>query len=187
MVDFVIELLWALLLVTAPIFIFSLALVWWALQKGNLKEGLDGKALRRELNAMTKKGKKKGADKEVSEHKKGDIIQNKWAKFGGGFYGVVAFFTYLVIEIRDIFTTIMNIGGLLDFIRHLDIGVIIGMFISALTNFIAAMAWPWFWMKRLDTPHTWVWFALAYAGYWLGIYTAQRLYQRHGVIRKISP
>ena len=52
------------------------------------------KALQAELKTLSK-------DKE-NRVKKGDPIHNKWMKFGGGFYGVVAMLTLLVIEWSDI-------------------------------------------------------------------------------------
>ena len=42
-------------------------------------------------------------------------LQKKWAKFGGGFYGIVAFFTYIVVEVIEIITTISNLAVLLIF------------------------------------------------------------------------
>jgi len=107
-----------------------------------------------------------------------DLIQKKWAKFGGGFYGIVAFFTYLVVEIREVANVIINIGGLWEFIKHLDIGVIIELLINAFINFITAMVWPLYWMKRIDTNQVWMFFVAAYGGYVLGLKLAQQLNQR---------
>jgi hypothetical protein len=52
------------------------------------------------------------------------------------------------------------------------------MFIEALTNFITAMVWPMYWLKRIDTDQTWVWFVVAYVGYWVGLKAAHVLIQR---------
>ena len=177
---FLIEVFWALLMAGVPIAVFTLALVWWALQGGHFQESLDPRALEREMQAMGKKNKKDKKDKKeatqspVSQHP----LQKKWGKFGGGFYGIVAFFTYIVIEVLDITTTIMNFGGFIDFLKQLDIGLIISMFIEALTNFISAMIWPVYWMDRIETDQKWVWFVVAYGGYWLGLRMAQTLFQR---------
>ena len=160
-----------------PIAVFTLALVWWALQGGHFQESLDAKALEREMKAMGKKLKKDKKDKTenpVSQHP----LQKKWGKFGGGFYGIVAFFTYIVVEVLDITTTIMNFGGFIGFLKQLDIGVIISMFVEALTNFISAMVWPVYWMDRIETDQKWVWFVVAYGGYWLGLRIAQSMFQR---------
>lgn len=167
----VIEAIWALLLVGVPIGLFTLVIVWWAMRNGHFLEAKDGRGLKRELKAMSK-GKKE------SKKEPRDLLHKKWAKFGGGFYGVVAFFTYIVIEVTEISTMIINLGGLWGFIKQLDINAISRIFIEAITNFISAMVWPLYWMKRIDTDQTWLWFVAAYMGYWLGLVAAQQLNQR---------
>ena len=89
--DFLIEVIWALGLVGVPIALFTLAMVWWALQRGHFKETLDTRALGREIKALSRNNKKdKKNKKEVSANQ--HPVQKKWARFGGGFYGIVAFF-----------------------------------------------------------------------------------------------
>lgn len=171
---FLIEVFWALLMAGVPIAVFTLALVWWSLHGGHFKETLDSKALEREMQALGKKNKKGKTENPVSQHP----LQKKWAKFGGGFYGIVAFFTYIVVEVLDITSTIMNFGGFIDFLGQLNINVIIGMLVDALTNFITAMVWPVYWIDRIETHQKWIWFAVAYGGYWVGLRTAQTMFQR---------
>jgi hypothetical protein len=113
------------------------------------------------------------------ENDKRDLIQKKWAKFGGGFYGIVAFFTYVVIELTEIATMIINFGGFWSFIKSLNIGLIINIFIEAFMNFITAMVWPVYWINRIDTQQTWLWFIAAYVGYLFGLKLAGQLNQRH--------
>jgi hypothetical protein len=172
-VDLIIEAFWALALVGIPITLFTLAVVWWGMRNGHFLATNDGKELRRELKAFSKSKAKTKTEKDNRS-----LVHKNWARFGGGFYGIVAFFTYIVIEITEISTMIINLGGLWAFIQQLDIGFIIEIFIEALTNFIAAMVWPLYWMQRIDTSQTWLWFIAAYAGYWLGLRIAQDLNQR---------
>ena len=172
--EFLIEVFWALLMVGVPIAAFTLAIVWWALQRGLFQESLDTRALQREIKAMSRKNKKNPAEDSGVQHP----VQKKWAKFGGGFYGIVAFFTYIVVEVLEISTMIINYGGFIAFLKQLDFGDIISIFIEAITNFITAMIWPMYWMDRIDTDQTWIWFVVAYAGYWAGLKTAQVLIQR---------
>ena len=174
---FVVEVIWALLLVGAPVGVFTLALVWWALQRGYLKESNDTSALRHELKAMSRSGKK-SRKKATDDDKVLHPLQKKWAKFGGGFYGIVAFFTYIVIELREIITTVTQLGGFFDFIRQLGPDLIIRMFIQAILNFVAAMTWPFYWLQRIETGQVWVWFLMAYAGYWAGLKLAQKFFMR---------
>jgi len=177
-VGFLIEVFWAMLMVGAPIAVFTLALVYWALLRGSFSESLDTKALQREIKAMSKKNK--GKNKEALKENAVEVhpLQKKWAKFGGGFYGIVAFFTYIVVEVLEIINMVKGFGGFFDFLKQLDFSVIIHIFVEALTNFISAMIWPVYWMQRIDTDHTWIWFVVAYAGYWVGLKLAQTLIQR---------
>lgn len=165
------EVIWALTLVGVPIGLFTLAIAWWAMRNGHLQEAEDSKAIGLALKAMSKKKVKRKDDNR-------DLISKKWAKFGGGFYGIVAFFTYIVIEVTEIATMIINVGGLWDFVKQLDIGLIVSIFVDALLNFIAAMVWPMYWIDRIDGDQPWLWFVAAYAGYLAGLQLAQRLNQR---------
>jgi hypothetical protein len=170
---FLIEVIWALVLVGVPIALFTLAIVWWALQRGFFKETLDTRALVREIKSLSRKNKKNKIEASANQHP----VQKEWAKFGGGFYGIVAFFTYLVVEVTEIATMIMDFGGFKDFLKNLNFSLVINILIEGLTNFITAMIWPLYWMKRIDTDQTWIWFAMAYMGYWAGLKLAQALIQ----------
>ena len=66
---FLIEIFWALLMVGVPIGVFTLALVWWALQGGHFKESSDVEALKREIKAMSQR-RKKGSKKKTRAEKK---------------------------------------------------------------------------------------------------------------------
>jgi len=178
---FLIEVFWAMLLVGLPICAFTMALVYWVLRGTHSRDSLDSDALRLEIMAVTqrnkknKKNKKKNAVKE--EEKALHPLQKKWTKFGGGFYGIVAFFTYIVVEVIEIIDMIANFGGLIDFIKQLDFNVIVQMFVEALKNFITAIVWPVYWLERVDTDQVWVWFLMAYAGYWVGLKLVEKLIQ----------
>ena len=192
LVGFLIDIFWALLLVGAPIAVFTMALVWWSLQGGHFKESSDTSALMAEIKAM--RGKKEKKEKKARKARKEDKaekkaekkarlekmhpLQRKWAKFGGGFYGIVAFFTYIVIEVIEIITTISNLGGFIDFIKKLNFSLVVEMFVQAIMNFVNAMIWPVYWMQRIDTNQVWAWFLIAYGGYWVGLKLAQALIQR---------
>jgi len=177
-VGFLTELFWALFMVGVPIGVFTLALVWWALKGGHFKESLDTDALRHEIKTMAwsdKKRNKKGLEQATGTP---HPLQKKWARFGGGFYGIVAFFTYVVVEVRDVVSVISNFGGFFDFLKQLNFNIIIELFVQAITNFVTAMTWPFYWLKSIDTNHAWIWFVMAYAGYWAGLRLAQILVTR---------
>jgi hypothetical protein len=186
-VDFLIDVLWAVLMVGVPIALFTLALVYWVLQRGHFSEAENTRALQREIKIMSKNKKKKKGEKNGGKASAEDVIelhplQKKWTRFGGGFYGIVAFFTYIVVELGEIFSVIMNFGGLFDFLKQLNVDLLIRILIDALMNFVTAITWPVYWMQRIETSYTWVWFLVAYAGYWLGLKLAQMLVQRRSQV-----
>lgn len=170
--DFIKELFWTLGMAGLPVAIFSAAIAWWAMRNGHLEDITDAKSMTLKMKALSKQKVKKG------EKDQRDFIHKNWSKFGGGFYGIVALLTYLVIETREVIGVIINIGGFIEFLKHLDFGVIISMFVTALMNFVKAIAWPWYWIENIDSNFIWLWFVVAYAGYWCGLRLALRYMQQ---------
>ena len=113
------DIFWALIMVGLPIAAFTMAIVWWGFQKGAFRESMDTRALGREISAMkknNKKAKKAPAKETSSEQRELHFVQKKWAKFGGGFYGIVGLFTYAVIEFLESISMIRNFGGIFMFL-----------------------------------------------------------------------
>ncbi len=154
-----------------PVAVISFALVWWALHKGLLQEKEKFHALKQEIKAMSKSVKKSKTKDGPDMHP----VHRKWLKFGGGFYGIVAMYTYVQVEWQELVSFISSFGGLGAFIRNLGIDVIIRILIDGLMNFITAIAWPFYWIGELGSSHMWVWLGITYAAYWLGMKSAQRL------------
>ena len=148
-----------------PVAAISFAMVWWALHKGLLQEKEKFHALKKEIKAISKSFKKSKTKDRPDLHP----VQRKWLKFGGGFYGIVAMYTYMLVEWNEIVSFISGFGGFGAFIRNLGVGVIIRMFIEGLKNFITAISWPIYWMYEFDSGHIWLWLGITYAGYWLGM------------------
>jgi hypothetical protein len=103
-----------------------------------------------------------------------DPVLEKWFSFGGGFYGLVALYTWLVVEWNEVWDFLVDLPGI---VFSFDIGslisLVINFFIESLMNFITAIAWPMYWLGVADNP--WVWIVVAYGGYWLGIKAAQHV------------
>lgn len=95
---------------------------------------------------------------------KHDFLHNKWMQFGGGFYGVVAFYTYVLIEIDEVWDFFVGLANLFN--ENL-VRLVIQFFIQSFMNFIAAVTWPVYWLSRVHNDQ-WLWVIAAYAGYWLG-------------------
>ena len=164
-VDFLTDLAKAAIMVAVPIGLFTYVMVRWALSGSHFKESSSTQGLQKEMKALSKNKK--------TEPKIENLVHRKWVQFGGGFYGIVAFFTYIVIEVTELVNMILEFGGLMDFIRNIDIGLLVGIFVEAIMNFVAAIIWPLYWMQKIDSQNVWVWFVAAYGGYTLGARLAQ--------------
>jgi hypothetical protein len=156
----------AVTVVGLPLFGLSFALVWWALYRGRV-EGETVEDLQRSLADFGKQQK----DKE--KRQKIDPALGKWFSFGGGFYGLVALYTWILMEWSDVGSFVR---AFIEFDLHLRIDELIQwairLFINSIMNFVWAIVWPVYWLQKANNP--WIWFAVAYAGYWLGIQSAQR-------------
>lgn len=153
------EILIAMFKVGLPIGLASYGLTWWALKNDYISEVASVKGFEQAV-------KKRRKDKELK--KEGDRVHRKWLAFGGGFYGVVGLLTYVVVELAEIRDFIMQLGGIAELIRNLSFDLIIRLFIDAIMNFVVAIAWPAYWLSEIQSDHIWVWFLVAYGGYWVG-------------------
>ena len=158
------EVLWKLAL---PVAAVSFLMVWTAMKKGLLGETSDLKALRKEFDSMGKRRKEQGKDAP-----KINPMHGKWLKFGGGFYGTVALYTYGLIEFREIRDMIAGFGGIPPFLEALDVRMFVRMCIEALMNFISAITWPVYWIGEFGSHNMWVWMLVAYGAYWMGMHLA---------------
>lgn len=158
--------LWALVTATLPLFILSFALISWVLHRGRL-QGETVRELQGNIEAL------RLAQKDKNTRVKIDPATHRWFRFGGGFYGLVALYTWLVVEWGEVLSFL---GGLGDIILNLDPGALIGLlikfFIESIMNFVVAISWPAYWLREAHDP--WLLFLAAYAGYWLGLQAAQR-------------
>jgi len=187
-----------------PIGLTSFGLVWWAQrqdylggsasmreyedwQKAESQNRREQKKQRKVEKNLQKQQKRTGAavqtavaespvieDVPPKEQKKFDPLHSKWMKFGGGFYGVVAFLTYVVIELADVRDFLVKLPNLFE---HGLVNLLVQFFIESLKNFITAISWPIYWLDRIDSEQ-WLWFIGAYAGYWLGSNAAFRVGSR---------
>ena len=117
-----------------------------------------------------KKAKQEIKDQPWSWHQ---IFLSKWMEFGGGFYGVVAVLTYLVVEGREVYDFLTSEATVMATIAQLGIGDLVQFFINSLMNFITAITWPVYWMGKTSYFSTWVWFLVVYAGYVAGQFLAK--------------
>lgn len=165
------EIIEALFKVALPVGIFSYLLVTWSIKTGRVSGKGDRSSLRTELKAMRKSRKAKSAKTKNPFH-------NKWLKFGGGFYGAVGLYTFLIIEIREIIDFINGYESVEATMATLGnsslISTVVSFFVNSLINFIKAIAWPGFWAGELGSANILLWLGIAYGGYWLGMNIARK-------------
>jgi hypothetical protein len=101
------------------------------------------------------------------------VVMSKWVAFGGGFYGVMAVLTYLVVEFREVVDFLTSEESVMATIAALGFGDLISFFINSLMNFIAAITWPVYWINKVEGQSIWVWFLVVYAGYVSGQFIAK--------------
>jgi hypothetical protein len=148
-----------------PVALASYALSWWALRNDYLDSVIDMDELEKQVKLQSKDKKNR---------KKTDPVHNKWLAFGGGFYGVVAMLTYIVVELGEVREFFLQFESISAFLSGISFGLLIELVIDSFMNFILAIAWPWYWLDDISGPHIWVWFAVAYGGYWAGTRLALR-------------
>ncbi len=172
------ELIIAIIKAGIPVALASYAVVWWALKNDHLGPVLSLKDLEKEVKRQKK-------DKESKSN--GDLIHNKWLAFGGGFYGLVGLMTYVVVELREIRDFFMGFESFSALLSALSLDLFIDLLIDALTNFIVAIAWPMYWMSDIAGEYIWIWFAVAYGGYWAGAkYAIHRMQERVETLAEAS-
>lgn len=200
------ELLRAMLIAGLPVGAASYGLVWWSLRQGHigsvssLKEMEQGfkrrskekSAAKKEQKRNKKAGRKtqarslslKLASARLQAREPGPSVLNafhgKWLAFGGGFYGVVGVLTYAVVELRDLRDFFLGFESLYDLFADFGINMLVGILVEAVTNFVAAIAWPAYWLSDIRSDHVWIWFIVAYAAYWAGAKIALQRYAAAG-------
>ena len=186
------ELFRAVFLGAPPIAVTSFLLTWWALKhdyfgritslkelEQRVKQHTKAVKARKKEDKRRKKGKssaKSGAldgaagpgAAEPATDKKFHPAHSKWLAFGGGFYGVVGLVTYAVIECIEIRDFFANFEGIIHFLQEISFELLISLLINSIMNFVAAIAWPFYWITNIHSQHIWLWFFAAYGGYYAG-------------------
>ncbi len=102
-----------------------------------------------------------------------NVLMSKWMSFGGGFYGVVAVLTYLVVEFREVVDFFTSQGSLLETVTSLGISDLVNLFVNSIMNFVVAISWPAYWLNKIEGHSVWVWFLVVYSGYLAGQFCAK--------------
>ncbi len=104
-----------------------------------------------------------------------NVMMSKWVDFGGGFYGVMAVFTYLIVEFNEVVDLITSEASMLETISQLGISDLVNFFINSLMNFITAITWPAYWVRGASGFHIGVWLLIIYSAYVCGQFLAKNV------------
>ena len=155
------------------------ALLSWLLFMRFFGRGeLDRKANRQDIERRVKefetnyknnrKKRKREGDSNFALRSGTDHVFDKWMVFGSGFYGLAALWSLLVIEFFSLLELVINLLTLSLFDDGF-IAFLIGLATEQLSNFLEAFLWFNYWGDSILVN-----FAVAYAGYWIGIEAARR-------------
>lgn len=106
-----------------------------------------------------------------------NLVMSKWVAFGGGFYGVMALVTYVVVEFYEVVDFLTGEETIWRTITSLGVNDLINFFINSLMNFITAITWPVYWLKKVHGYSAWVWFIAVYLGYLAGQMLAKKYHE----------
>ena len=91
-------------------------------------------------------------------------------KFGGGFYGVTAFITWIYIELGEAVSFILNFSGFAELFKDGIGSFLIDLMVNQFQNFITAMIWFTYWADGERSILVWV--VVPYLAYLAGLFAA---------------
>lgn len=147
-----------------PVAGLSWLLFYRLYSRGELARDADHKAIRSNLKLI------RGATKK-SETPPDSVLHAKWMKFGGGFYGVGALWTLIVVETSGIVATVAHPSSIEDMFRGGPVDFVVNLIVSQFTTFLQALIWITWWPST--GGHAFVWIAVAYGGYIAGLNLAR--------------
>ena len=163
-IPFVSELLFAILELGLPVTALTWLLFYRLYSRGHLARDADHKAIDASLKEIRKAQKE---SKETSD----SLLQTKFMKFGGGFYGVAAAWTLLYIEVSGIINVILHPSVIKDMFDKGLGGLIANQISGQVSTFVDAAIWFSWWPEKGHGPI--VWFAVAYVAYIAGLNLAR--------------
>ena len=102
--------------------------------------------------------------------KKKNYLYGKWLWFGSGFYGLAALWTFIVVELKDLFYFIFAFPGFEALFGNGFISFLIAAILNQIGNIGSAFTWFHYWPDNSVL----IWIAAAYLGYMMGIQMAKR-------------
>ena len=147
-----------------PVAALSWLLFYRLYHRGELARDADRRSIRTHLKQLRKASK--NGDKAHEHH-----LHSKWMKFGGGFYGVAALWTLLVIETSGVVDVIVHPSSIEKMFEGGILKFLIDWAIGQGATFVQAITWFNWWSG--DKQSSAVWFLVAMGGYVAGLELAR--------------
>jgi hypothetical protein len=156
----VLEIFEAVLKLGLPVFVVS----WWVIRRRYQKGDITPGANHRTVKSNLKKFRKKWRKDEKSEY---NLLENKWMRFGGGFYGITALITFMVIELGELAGLFANIADIGNLFSNGVIEFAVSVLVNQILNFITAVIWFTYWAD--GDRSIFIWVGIPYISYLLAI------------------
>ncbi|WP_417450357.1 hypothetical protein [Kordiimonas sp.] len=150
----------SVLQVLIPVAVTAYLLIGWMLYCGKLEPFGNRKDLDEKLKTL-KKTRKEKKEKEIN------FALKKWMTFGGGFFGTAAFYTYIVIELKEVFSIMGKVLDPSNWHFSITFQLLIDFIINSIMNFVSAIMWFQYWDSD-NSNYIWINFITAYLGYMAG-------------------
>jgi hypothetical protein len=145
-----------------------MAIISWLIFSWLYRENMLDINAARKTTAAELKQAKKTFKKEKRQNQ--NYLYGKWLWFGSGFYGLAALWTFIVVELKDLFYFIFAFPGFEALFGDGLMSFLIGVIVNQIGNLGSAFTWFHYWPDNSVL----VWVACAYLGYMAGIKMAKR-------------
>ena len=158
------ELLHAVFELGLPVAALSWLLFYRLYSRGDLARDADHRSIDTSLKEIKK------AQKESNELSD-SLLHAKWMKFGGGFYGVAAAWTFIYIDISGIVGVIFHPSVIQEMFHKGIVNLVVQQITGQVSTFVDAMIWFSWWPDKGHGPV--LWFVVAYVAYIAGLNLAR--------------
>jgi hypothetical protein len=162
------QILSLILLIGLPVLSWSSILYYWAFERGYLD--VNQPDLKLAFTELLRQ--KKAKEKQV------DLVVSKWLSFGVGFYGFMAFTTFIFIEAKEVTAFISQLNSISDIGQFLTFHHLLQAFIQSLLNLIPAFTWFITWPNIIGFVSGIIWILIVFISYHLGLNLAKELFRR---------
>lgn len=162
-----VDVLKAIFIAGIPVGTFSFFMVYFAYLKGYLSTEVKFK--------YAFKNQQINQSSLSKQYKKNLMfLHSKWITFGGGFYGLIALLTFIVIEFSQVVNFLIGVESWQEITSLFSISSFIAMFVDSIMNMIKAALWFTYWPDKVHSLNFVIWIVIAYIGYRLGAEIAKR-------------